>query len=206
MKLSANEQRLLNFAREEFGERLTDFLLSGMGEDAVAQSWLFTITYAGDNSLLKRRVEVITYEPEDGSSYLPRGRHPMVLLAILRLMYGRDNEPPNSLRYKQEDILSLLGRTDTRKARKEIDEAVKRYFLLVYKWTMSKEELAGNSLSYYTSQESLLSEHMIVDEGAGESNRLVFNANFTERLLRRSLFGIDWNNVRSILRQSPFKK
>lgn len=205
MKLSTPEKRLLDFAREEFGERLTEFFSAGFRENVDSQRWRFTITYVGDNnSLLKRHVEIITYEPEDGSSYLPRRRDPMVLLALLYLLLRGNSESSNILRYKDEDVLGLLGWKDTEKARGEMDRAIKRYFQLTYNWKMNQEELAGNGLTYYTSQESIINEHEIVDGEAAQENRIVFNANFIELLLRRSSFGIDWTTVKSVSRK-PIK-
>src|ERR1043165_1352883 len=113
MKLSAQEKRLVNFARKEFGEELVEFLMAGSGEDVTAQRWHFTITYAGNgNSLLTQRVEVITYEPEDGSSYLPCRRDPLVLFALLHFLLLSSDVASNTLRYQRGDLLSLLGRKD----------------------------------------------------------------------------------------------
>src|SRR5436309_1958769 len=88
--LSRPERRLLRFALDTFGEPLSRFLLAGLGEEKVGRRWRFTITYVDDEGAkLKWRVQVITYEPEDGSSCLPRGRDPLVLLALLRLSWRK---------------------------------------------------------------------------------------------------------------------
>ena len=206
MKLSVPEQRLLAFARETFGERLTEFLTAGLGEDVTSQRWRFRISYAGgEGATLKRRLEVITYEPTDGSSYLPRRRDPLVLIALLRLLLEGDHISSNLLRYKQEDVLSLLGRKDSPKAREEIDGAVRRYFLLIYQWKMNRSELKNRNLAFYNSQENMISECEFLDSEAEGSdrvervlNRIVFNQHFIERLLSRSLFGVEWDQVRSV--------
>lgn len=214
IKLSAPEQSLLDFSREQFGEHLSQFLLAGLGEENNEQRWHFAITYLNkDGAELLRRVEVITYEPPDGSTLMPRMRDPLVLLALLQLLLRRDQISPGNLRYEQEDILSLLGWEDTKEARGEIDEAVERYFLLVYKWKMNKSELLRKKLTFYTASENLMSEYEIVDREVGELgraghifNRVAFNVHFTEQLLRRSLFGIDWNSVRAISRRFSSNK
>lgn len=207
MKLSAAEQNLLDFAKGEFGESLTEFLLSGLGENATAQKWRFTITYLTDDSvLLKRRVDVITYEPLDGTSYLPRRRGPLVLLALLHLLLRGDQKSQNSLRYNQEDILNSLGWNDTQKARGEINEAVNRYSLLTYQWKMNKYELSHRNLRFYTANESFISGYEILDEEVREgmrmnriTNRVIFNEHFIKQLHNRSLFEIDWNNARRVI-------
>lgn len=213
MELSAPEQRLLDFSRERFGEQLSQFMLAGLGEEPTEQRWRFTITYAGDeNAVLKRRVEVITHEPLDGSSCLPRGRDPLVLAALLRLLLEVNQRSPNTLSYEQGELLRLLGWKDTWKAGGEMEEAVRRYFMLTYKWKMNKRELARQKLNFYTSDESLISEtNTLSEEDAGGrmkllTSRIVFNERFIEHLRSQSLFGIDWSNVRSISRQLPPRK
>jgi hypothetical protein len=205
MELSAPEQRLLDFSRERFGEHLSQFLLSGLGEEPTGQRWRFTINYAGDESAaLKRQVEVITHKPLDGSSSLPRGRDPLVLAVLLHLLLTGSQASSTVLSYEHEEVLSLLGWKDTRKACGAIDEAVQRYFKITYKWGMNKTELARQKLRFYTCDENLLSEtYILSEEDAGGRikrvvSRIVFNERFIERLLNRSLFGIDWDSVRSV--------
>jgi hypothetical protein len=207
MRLSAPELRLVNFACEQFGEQLSQFLLTGLGEEEISQRGRFTITYkCGENSYLERHVEVITYKPADGSSYLPRGRHPLVLIALLHLLMNGTQGSLNTLRYEQEEVLSLLGWKDTRKARREIYDAVERYFKLTYQWKMNKSELASAKLKFFTANETMLSEYTSIDTEDGKSARVVFNEHFIEELLRRSLFGINWNSVKSLMRSSASKK
>lgn len=206
MRLSAHEQRLLDFGRDQFGEHLSQFILAGLGEGAISQRGRFTIAYvSGENVALKRRVEALTYEPEDGSSYLPCGRHPLVLLALLRLLMNGDQGSLHTLRYEQKEVLSLLGWKDIRRAYMETEEAIERYFLLTYEWKMNKKELAHRGLAFYTASESIISEYQTIDEEIGESaqedrifNKVIFNAHFIEQLRRRELFGIDWNYIRSL--------
>jgi hypothetical protein len=203
MRRSAPEQRLVDFAREQFGEHLSQFLLAGLGKEEVGQRGRFTITYASRPSVLKRQVEVITYEPADGSSYLPRGRNPLVLLALLHLLMSSDHGSLNTLRFQQEEVLSILGWKDTRKARREVDEAIERYFKLTYLWKLNKSELVDARLNFFTANEAMLSGYESIDTDDGKSLRVVFNEYFIEQLLSRSLFGIDWSKVRSVLLKFP---
>jgi hypothetical protein len=203
-RLSIAEQKLVEFAREAFGEFVTQFLLAGLGEKDVGRRWRFDIAFDDGKTKLRRRVEVITHEPEDGSSCLPRGRDPLVLLALLRILTlcGEGSNP--RLLYDQEDVLKLLGRADTPKARREMDQAVRRYFMMTFKWGMSRAEQAREGLWHYTAMESIFSETEAIDREGEDGrmkravNRVDFNPNFIEHLKGRSLFDVDWGRVTSV--------
>lgn len=208
-ELSSAEQNLIGFAREEFGESLARFLLTGLGEVPSAQRWHFTITFTdNEGAAQERRLEAITYEPTDGQSFLPRGRDPLVLLALLRLLFESSQQSEVSLFYSRHEVLRLLGREGTEEMQGEINEAVRRYALLMYRWEMSRGELAGKRLSFYTAREQVISGYSNVgkpddeEQADGqvdeEPNEITFNQYFIEGLKRRSLFGVDWNNVQSV--------
>jgi hypothetical protein len=200
MELSAPEQHLLNFISEQFGEPLSQFLLAGLGEEEVGQRWRFTITFVNpEGTKLKRHVQVLSHEPADGSSCLPRGRNSLVLLALIQLLIRSSTASQHSLLYAQEEVLNLLGWDDNQETRGEIDETLRRYSLMMFKWKMNRSEAAHNKLSYYTAMERLISEYGTVDEEEeGQMkrvfNRVIFNSNFIEHLKHRSLFGINWNS------------
>ena len=206
MELSIAEQKLISFARDEFDEALTQFLLAGLGEEAVAQSWRLTINYSVDDAIsLEREVMIITYEPADGRSYLPRQRDALVLIAFLQLLVSNSQTSQNDLLYDQEDVLNLLGWGDTQEARDEIDEALDRYSLIMFRWVMNSTELINRNLSGYTERGSYISAYKTLDRGKTEDeqmrraqNQVTFNAEFVVGLKRRSLFGIDWNRVNSV--------
>jgi hypothetical protein len=212
MELSPQEQQVIAFTSKQFGEPLTQFLLAGLGEAEVGQRWRFIITYVdGEGARLKRRVQVITHEPEDGSSCLPRGRDPLVFLALLQLLVRGSQTPGNILIYDQEDVLRLLGWEDTGETRHRIDEAIKRYFLMTFKWRKNRAELTRKNLSHYTAMERPISECGTFDEEeAGQVrrvfNRVTFSKTFIEHLKHRRLFDIDWNNGRQVTRTLPLKK
>jgi hypothetical protein len=130
---SRHERRLLKFALDTFGEMLGQFLLTGLGKKKVGQRWNLTITFTGDGGTAQERhLRVITHEPLDGESLLPRDRDPLVLLALLRLLLHRRRDAKPILTYQQEDVLHLLRWGDTVEARREIDGAIERYTPLLY--------------------------------------------------------------------------
>jgi hypothetical protein len=203
---SRAEQSLTDFAREEFGDFLTQFLLAGLGEESAAQRWQFNITFTGENETLeKRHVQVITHEPTDGSSCLPRGRDPLVLLALFRLLKRDRQAPKPELLYSIEDILSLLEWENTEERREQIDGAIHRYSLLMYQWEMNRPELSRHRLSFYKVNEHAITSFQTVDEEIESGrktkrtyNRVGFNEFFINGLRHRKLFGVDWNNVRDM--------
>lgn len=201
--LTTAERKIIESTREEFGEPLTQFLLAGLGEQKVGQRWRFTISYVdGTGVRLKREVQAISHEPEDGSSCLPRGRDPLIFLALIQLFIRNTQAADYELVYDQEDVLNLLGWDDTEETQFEVNEAIKRYFLMTFKWRMNRTELARKNLSSYTTLERPISECGTFEEGEGQSRRtsgrVIFSETFIEQLKRRRLFDIDWNNKRQL--------
>lgn len=199
------ERRLLKFALDRFGEMLTRFLLAGFSEEKVAPRWAFAITFIGtDGTLQKRRLLIMTHEPADGSSWLPRGRDPLVFIALLRLLLHKRRRADDTLVFQEAEVLKLLGWADTEECRDEIDEAVRRYSLLFYEWGMNSYELAGRTLDYHVVNERPLLGYRTVSEETEEGrmertyNSVEFSDQFIGGLLRRSLFGVAWDKVKSI--------
>lgn len=205
--LSGPERRLLKFALDLFGEPLSQFLLSGLGEEAEARVWLFTVTFADERGTARSRG--IRVEPDDipgAPCVLPRQREPLVMLALLRLLIENRRRSSPALTYGQEEVLRLLGWEDTEEGRSAIDEAVKRYARLSYSWGLSGEELAERRLSFYDAEARFVSGYGFYDEEDGEykrvANRVDLASEFVEELMRRRVFNLDWNKVSRITREA----
>jgi hypothetical protein len=204
VRLSGPERSLLQFSQDRFGEHLTRFLLSGLGEEHTERHRLFVISFAGDDGgLVGRRlhVEADDLMPETSTS-LPRGRDPLVLLTLLRLLTRAGGKPPVSLFYEGKEVLSLLGWDDSAETRLAVDEAVDRYSCLSYRWALSRMEAAASKLTFHRSRERFISGYGLLDsEEEGErtervSNRVDFSTAFIDGLERRTLFDVTWDNVR----------
>src|ERR1043165_4385658 len=122
IKLSKLERELLSFAREEFGEYLTQFLLAGLGEEGTTHSWLFIIDFTIDGTSLHRELQVSDNDQPGAPTCLPQRRDPLVMLALLRLLILQDQSSA-SLSYDMEEVLKLLGWNHTAQSRRMIDEA-----------------------------------------------------------------------------------
>lgn len=103
--------------------------------------------------------------------------------------------------------MELLGWADTPDYRLSIDEAVGRYVDLSYRWSLGAEELAEQHFAHYRGWARFISGCGYRDaeeEASGQmrrvSNRVDFADESINELMRRSLFGVDWNSVSSLER------
>lgn len=203
--LSEGERLVLAFAFDTFGEQLSRFILAGLGAEATVPRWQFAVAYSdrprGTDDF---RVDVITHEPLDGSSRLPRRRDPLALIALLRLLPPDREGLPPCLLYDRKDVLQLLGWDDSEETRREVDNAIGRYCSLTYFARAEGVELERLNLDSYKIMERPISSFSIVDEEEERgtlkriSNRVTFSEFVINGLTRRSLLGIDWERVRSI--------
>lgn len=206
-RLSGSERRLLEYALDLFGESLCKFVLSGIGEEAEASVWLFRVSFDDGSGVIRSRE--IRVEPDDiprEPRVLPGRREPLVILALLRLLIEPHGPSSSTLSYSQEQVLNLLGWKDDETARSSIDQAVKRYARLAYRWVLGGEELVERKLSFYEAEARFVSGYGFYGaEEGGEhrrvANRVDFASEFIEELIRRALFGVDWNRVSGISRE-----
>lgn len=204
--LSEAERGLLTFALDRFGEPLAGFLLCGLGEEEIVPEWRFAVTFTRQQGeAYTRELRVVADYRPDVETSVPRGREPLVLLALLRLLVA-DGEPASfSLSYAQEEVLGLLGWEDTPESRGTIDGAARRYFTLCYEWEMGEAELKECNLTFYRGSCRLVTRygHEAVEE-EGEVRRTTseveFDEQFVRELMTRSPFGINWDEVTALER------
>jgi hypothetical protein len=207
LSLSAGERMLLEFALDTFGEPLSQFILAGLGEEAEARSWLFTITFDDERGVGRRRkIKLEPDERPDVITLLPRQREPLVILALLCLLIEDPQRSSSTLSYKQEEVLHLLGWQNTVDACSAIDEAVERYARLSYSWGLSREELTERNLSFYDAEGRFVSSygHYNGEESGAYkrvSDTVEFSSVFVEGLTRRTLFNVDWDGVSDVNRR-----
>lgn len=199
---------LVKFALDQFGEPLSRFILSGLGEDRVVHGWLFTVTFSsGQGRSYSRKVRVEADERPDISPAVPRHKEPLVVLALLWLLIVDRKLASFKLSYDLEEILKLLGWENIEEVRLSIDDAVKRYFTLSYEWTLSERELAEANLSFFDGSSRFISGYGWETNEEGDevkrtANHVQFNAEFIKELMGASLFNINWRSVSSLERTS----
>lgn len=195
------ELGLLTFMREAFGESLSALLLSGHGEQGRVRCRRYVVRLPNEGRMCQRYLRVAATH----NSYLPSGRDPLVLSALMRMLL-EDGEPEaRAVYYAHENILTLLGWPDCEKTRLAVDKAVTRYFNLYYQPVETLSELAGKTSPLFIHRDRLISQYGSYDDPdvAGRPatrvcNLVSFNLQLVQQLKRKSLFAIDWASVRSL--------
>lgn len=140
------EHDLLNTARRVLGVNLSEFLLSGLGEPHHSRRLCTARSIRAHGPGLTFRLEAVS-ESEDG---LPGGRDPLVIAALLHLLWtggrGRDE-----VVFRDEELLGTLSWPDTPESRNLISGAVERYYCTAYLRT-STEPLGAGGGERRTSQ------------------------------------------------------
>jgi hypothetical protein len=140
------ERDLLDTARRILGVNLSGFLLSGLGEPRHPRRLYTARSVRAHGSGLTFRLEAIS-ETEKG---LPGGRDPLVMAALLHLLWtgeaGRDE-----VVFRDEELLERLSWPDTRESRGTIEGAVERYYSAAYRRT-STEPMGSGGGERRTSQ------------------------------------------------------
>lgn len=140
------ESDLLDTARRVLGGNLSEFLLSGLGEPHQPRRLYTARSVREHGSGLTFRLEAVS-ETDEG---LPGGRDPLVMAALLHLLWtgerGRDE-----VVFRDEELLERLSWPDTPESRNSIGEAVERYYSTAYLRT-STEPLGAGGGERRTSQ------------------------------------------------------
>lgn len=126
--LTEAERSALDEARKLLGDNLTTFLLSGVGESTIVHRRLFT---AQCNLSHGRQ---LTYQLEminDSAQGLPIGQDPLVLAALLDLLWER--QPLDStILVRHSDIMEKLRWPQEAESQRLINGALERYLMTAY--------------------------------------------------------------------------
>jgi hypothetical protein len=187
--------------------QLSSFLLAGLGEEEMARSWLFSVTFEDDGGATRQRaIRVEADERSDIDTSLPGRKEPLILMAFLWVLMRGRKSPVTQLFYGREEVLRVLGWDETPEFLSVVDEAVNRYVNLTYAWTLSAEELAERKLSKYRGWTRFVTGCGYVDYEDGEGVRkrecsyVSFSEEFISELKRRSEFEVRWDRVRELNR------
>lgn len=192
------ERRLVEWARDLFGARLTSVLLCGMGgRKALSRRTLLIKPREGAGA---EEVRLNIYS--NGLKALPSGKDPLVLLAILKLWHSKGPSRSGIVPYGYGELYEALGWKVSEASRAAVDEAMLRYFGLTYEPVRSSD--AGNSDSGLADSPkyTLVTSYHSADEfdEGGDAADLTYrevciNTYVLDGLRSRRLFEIDWDRV-----------
>jgi hypothetical protein len=132
------ESDLLNTARRVLGVNLSEFLLSGLGEPHQPRRLYTARSVRAQGAGLTFRLEAVS----DSGAELPGGRDPLVMAALLHLLWtgvrGRDE-----VVFRDEELLEKLSWHDTPESRRSIEGAIERYYCTAYLRTSREQMGAG---------------------------------------------------------------
>jgi hypothetical protein len=141
-----------------FGIFPSALLLSGYGENEVEKyrTWVASVD-DGVGGMVERKMEMST----ESNLGLPRGSDPLVLVGLLKLLFDRGVHT-NSVSFKKQELLSLLGWQPNADTRKAIEGALARYYAASYRgvnlWT------TGEKVKRRDQMRRLIISYEVVDE------------------------------------------
>lgn len=126
--LTDTEHSTLETARHLLGDNLSDFLLCGLGETQITHRRAFSA------QTISTHVDARAYQFEmvsESKQGLPVGRDPLVLAALLDLLWER--QPLDStILFRQSDLLQKLQWSHVAESQRLIKQALARYALTAY--------------------------------------------------------------------------
>lgn len=194
------ERRLIAHLEEQFGEHLSALLLSGYGtKEWVRRRGLVISTTDRVGAREEHTVVLLT----EGAHSLPYGQDPVVLAAHLRMLSERGAS--GRLSYDLLEMLEALGWVDPVQGLKAIEGALYRYYRLSYAAAGRRRHPMAPQAEGVTAERRILTSYDFEHEpvrGRGGYPTLhtvvEFSQRFLDQLRQRSLFGIDWDLVRSM--------
>lgn len=140
------EHDLLDTARQMLGGNLFDFLLSGLGEPHHPRRRYSANGIRPHGLGPVYQLEAVA-ESEKG---LPGGRDPLVLAALLHLLWTGDRGR-DEIVLREDDLLGILSWPDTPGVRLSVEAAVSRYYCTGYHRT-SREPSGADGGEMISSQ------------------------------------------------------
>jgi hypothetical protein len=143
---SEAERDLLDTARRVLGVNLSEFLLSGLGEPQHPRRVYTARSIRAHRPGLTFRLEASS----DSSEGLPGGRDPLVMAALLHLLW-KSEKGRDEVAFRDEALLERLSWPDTPESRILISGAVERYYSTAYLRT-STEPMGSRGAERRSSQ------------------------------------------------------
>jgi hypothetical protein len=197
---SDDEDELLDSARRVLGGNLSEFMLCGLGEPHHPRRHFTAMSVRTGRPGGVYQLELVS-ESDEG---LPGGREPLVMAALLHLLWtggkGRDE-----VIFRDEELLEILSWPDTTESRSVVESAVTRYYCAAYRRT-SRESLGEGQGELISSQvQKLVTGYdttLLSREGPPREARKSTVLHFTTKLIEevtgpeKYFLGIDFERLR----------
>jgi len=201
MRSLAKERQVIDNITNVFGPHLTTLLLAGYGDCETKHSFAIELKTEQDGIALMHWVEVRS----DLSSGLPKGKEPLVLLALIASLMRGGKSLGSTLWVPAISVQRILGWEDSAENTGIVNSGLHKYFNLCY---VRIDDLGNDGLrsggylmGFYrliSSYESSKRGNNSFDLTTLKCHRLVMRKNLLNDLLRGTLFGIDWKSVTSL--------
>lgn len=145
--LNDAEQRTFNWAYKILGNNLGDFLLSGLGESDIAHERSFTAQIIPAHGGTTYQFGMLN----DSDQGLPAGRGPLVMAALISLLWER-NPVDGKINVRREEVPEHLGWPSDTETQLMIRLAIERYastsYYLVDTESLEEQRLYGRYSHY----------------------------------------------------------
>jgi hypothetical protein len=197
------ELGVLDSARRLLGSNLAKYLLSGLGETQVTHRR----AYAAWST--SRRSENVAYGFEminDSGQGLPHGRDPLVLAALLDLLW--DQRPlDGTIRFHESVLMEGLGWPQSGESKSRIKTALERYLLTAFYLidpTVTEEERVFGRYSHFgrllVGYEPTLIGTALYGIGGRGQIQLMFLPEFIECVMSegKKFLGVEFQRLRGM--------
>jgi hypothetical protein len=205
---AAAARRLTEYLERHCGPHLSAFLLAG--GKSQAGSRMFSVTSRGERD--ETQEKYIEFGRLGLSADLPHGQDPLILVALIRLLFerGEVTEEACTLTVDHTALLKLLGVKDSFEARGRLREALERYENLRFVEVIYRQSKKGPKKSGRGNLNRVLTHleaETVTGGKSGWGTRLrvavEFDYSFIDELRRGTLFGVDWQRVISVSEIEP---
>lgn len=189
------------------GDNLYEFLLSGLGGPHERRRRYTARSLRGHWAGLVYQLEAVG-ESEKG---LPGGRDPVVMAALLRLLWTGDRGLDEVV-FRDEDLLAILSWPDTRASRLSVWAAIRRYHCTGYYCTKRQPLGSGGGDLVSSQVQKVVTGYDTTEEwevGTPRGKRKSTILHFSKRLVEevsgaeKYFLGIDFDRLERISRVSP---
>jgi hypothetical protein len=199
------ERRLVAHLKEQFGEHLGALLLSGYETKGWIQRRELVIA---TTDRVGNREEHSVILSAVGAHALPYGQDPVVLAAHLRMLSEQGS--CGRLSYDLLEMMKVLGLVDPVQGMKAVEGALHRYYRLSYVVEGKRRHPLAVQDGGVMAERRMLTAYDF-EHGPVRSRDpyplmhtvVEFSQPFLDQLRQRSLFGIDWSLVTSVVEKHP---